>query len=178
LYLNDDVPAHIRDSSFNGNASGGPSYSGRGGAIFSQNGNLDMRRVTLNGNLTAVNGQGGAIHQAGTGAVTAVTNSTFFANAAPSGQGGALRVAAGQMQLRNVTLASNEAGAGSGLHNSGAVQVWNSILSGGDPVCAGTAPQNQGNNLQNPGTSCGGVSPAPTRAWKRPASTAGRCPPC
>jgi CSLREA domain-containing protein len=156
LYLNDDVPAHIRDSSFNGNISGGPSYSGRGGAIFSQNGNLEVRRVTLNGNLTAVNGQGGAIHQAGTGAVTGVANSTFFANAAPDGQGGALRVAAGQLRLRNVTLASNEASAGSGLHNSGTVQVWNSILSGGDPVCAGTAPQNQGNNLQNPGTTCGG----------------------
>ena len=87
LYLNDDIPAYIRDSSFNGNASGGPLYAGRGGAIFSQNGNLDVRRVTLNGNLTAVNGQGGAIYQAGTGVVTAVTNSTFFANAAPSGQG-------------------------------------------------------------------------------------------
>jgi CSLREA domain-containing protein len=155
IHLNDDVPTRISDSSFNANASGGTSYSGRGGAIFSQNGQMDMRRLTFNGNLTANDGQGGAIHQAGTGAVTAVTNSSFFANVAPAGQGGALYTAAGQMQMRNVTLDGNEAGAGSGLHNSGTVQVWNSILSGGDPVCAGTAPQNQGNNLQHPGTSCG-----------------------
>lgn len=156
IYLNDDIPTAIRDSSFNGNASGGPAYEGRGGAIFSNNGNLDIRRATLNGNLTANEGTGGAIHQAGSGAVTAVANTTFFANAAPNGQGGALRVAAGQMQLRNVTLADNAASQGDALHNSGTVQVWNSILSGGASVCAGAAPQNQGNNLQYPGATCGG----------------------
>lgn len=156
IYLNDDIPTRIRDSSFNGNASGGPAYEGRGGAIFSNNGNLDIRRATFNGNLTANNGTGGAIHQAGSGAVTAVANTTFFANAAPNGQGGALRVAAGQMQLRNVTLSDNAASQGDALHNSGTVQVWNSILSGVASVCAGVAPQNQGNNLQYPGATCGG----------------------
>jgi CSLREA domain-containing protein len=176
IYLNDDVPTAIRDSSFNGNASGGPAYQGRGGAIFSQNGKLDVRRVTFNGNLTAANGQGGAIHQAGTGAVTAVTNSTLFANAAPDGQGGALRVAAGQMRLRNVTLASNEASTGSALSNSGTVQVWNSILSGGDPVCAGTAPQNQGNNLQHPGTTCGAAIPSANPRLESPGFNGGPLP--
>jgi CSLREA domain-containing protein len=176
IYLNDDVPTAIRDSSFNGNASGGAAYQGRGGAIFSQNGKLDVRRVTFNGNLTAANGQGGAIHQAGTGAATAVTNTTFFANAAPDGQGGALRVAAGQMQLRNVTLASNEASTGSALSNNGAVQVWNSILRGGDPVCAGTAPQNQGNNLQYPGTTCGAAIPSADPRLESPGFNGGPLP--
>jgi CSLREA domain-containing protein len=156
LYLNDDVPTTIRDSSFNGNLSGGPSYAGRGGAIFTQNGNLDIRRTTLNGNLTATTGQGGAFFQAGSGALTLITNSTLFANAAPGGQGGALRVAAGQMRLRNVTLAANEASAGSALYNNGTVQTWNSIFSGPGPTCAATAPQDNGNNLQYPDTSCGG----------------------
>lgn len=164
IFLNDDIPAHIRDSSFNGNISGGPLLLSRGGAIFSNNGKLDIRRATFNGNVAALGGKGGAIHQEGSGAVTAVANTTFFANAAPNGQGGALRVAAGQMQLRNVTLAANEAGSGGALSNGGAVQVWNSILSGGDPVCAGTAPQNQGHNLQHPGTSCGaGIDSADPR---------------
>jgi CSLREA domain-containing protein len=173
IFLNDDVPVYIRDSSFNGNASGGPAYSGQGGAIFSQNGKLDARRATFNGNLTSNEGTGGAIHQVGTGATTAVTNSSFFANAAPNGQGGALRVAAGQMHLRNVTLASNTAGAGSALNNSGTVQVWNSILSGGDPVCAGTAPQNQGANLQHPGASCGGSIPSADPRLESPAFNGG-----
>jgi len=156
IYLANDGPFRLDDSWLAGNSSGGPLFEGRGGAIFSQNGRLDIRASGLAGNRTASNGTGGALHQAGGAAILSLSNSSLYDNQAPSGQGGALRIGAGQAQLRNVTLAGNTAATGSAISNGATVQVWNSILSGSDPVCAGTAPQNLGNNLQHPGSSCGG----------------------
>lgn len=168
-----DIPVTVINSSFNANIAGG-NARGQGGGIFVREGNLHLLKTAFNGNVASpspsnVSGQGGAIYNLG-GTVRAA-NSSFFLNVAGLGQGGALYnndvTRDAIIELRNVTISGNQASSGGAMLNFNAenqrinrIALWNSIVEVGSTglggTCAGDLPQNNGNNLQFPGTACGG----------------------
>lgn len=160
----------ISDSSFNGNVSGDFDTAGRGGAIYTEE-DTTITRSTFNANVALGDGLGGAILN-NRAAVLQVSNSTFLANAVvdgitAAGKGGAIAnidtpypiSSDSTVELRNVTITDSKAQTGGAIYNEEAVKLWNTIVDegtiGGGGTCAGTAPQNMGGNLQNPGTDCG-----------------------
>ncbi len=168
-----DIPVTVINSSFNANIAGG-NTSGQGGGIFVREGDLHLLKTAFNGNVASpspsnISGQGGAIYNLG-GTVRAA-NSSFFLNVAGLGQGGALYnndvTRDAIIELRNVTISGNQASSGGAMLNFNAenqrinrIALWNSIVEVGSTglggTCAGDLPQNNGNNLQFPGTACGG----------------------
>lgn len=173
LQIAGDIPVTVINSSLNANIAGG-SERGQGGGIFLREGNLHLLKTAFNGNVASpspsnVSGQGGAIYNLG-GTVQAA-NSSFFLNVAGLGQGGALynndQTRDAIIELRNVTISGNQASSGGAMLNFNAenqrinrIALWNTIIEEGSAglggTCAGDAPQNNGNNLQFPGTACGG----------------------
>ena len=171
VYFTGDIPFTITNSSFNANISGG-FHSGRGGAIYVDAGVLSLVKTAFNGNIAARDpsnsgGNGGAVFNLD-GTVKA-TNSSFFANIADNGNGGALYNIANlydtYYQLRNVTISGNSANSGGAIYNTHVgggliyrVSVWNTIIeegSGSGGTCdANTTLQDNGHNLQYPGTVC------------------------
>ncbi|MFO7682342.1 MAG: choice-of-anchor D domain-containing protein, partial [Chloroflexota bacterium] len=169
-----DIPITMVNSSFNANISrGSSSSSGRGGGIYVRGGNLHLIKTAFNANVASpspsnLSGQGGAIYNLG-GTIRAA-NSSFFFNVAGLGQGGALynndNTADAIIELRNVTISGNRANNGGAMLNFNAetqrinrIALWNTIIeegsAGSGGTCAADAPQNNGNNLQYPGTACG-----------------------
>jgi 6-phosphogluconolactonase (cycloisomerase 2 family) len=161
----------IEDSSFNGNVSGDTNSNGRGGAIYTEE-DMTITRSTFNANVVLGAGYGGAIAN-NRAAVLQLTNSTLLANVVvdglnPAGFGGAIANiddpypvgSDSTVQLRNVTITENKAQTGGAIYNTESVMLWNTIIHegtiGDGGTCAGDAPQNMGNNLQDPGTACGG----------------------
>jgi hypothetical protein len=182
----------INDSSFNANVSGDASTIGRGGAIYTEE-NTTINRSTFNANVVLGNGLGGAIVN-NRAAVLRVNNSTFLGNVIVSGidaagQGGAIAnidapfpvSSDSTVELRNVTLTDNKAQSGGAIYNDELVRLWNTIITegtiGGGGTCAGTAPQNQGNNIQHPGAACGAAINSAIPSWIRRISTAAPWPP-
>lgn len=158
--------ATIIESVFNGNISGDPATGGRGGAIYNEE-DMQITRATFNGNVAAKEGLGGAILN-NRAAVLKLTNSSFFANIAIEGKGGALAnidtpfpvSSDSTLELRNVTVSGNIAGSGGAIYNEERVALWNTIIEEGTTgkggTCAGpNTPENMGHNLQHPGSSCG-----------------------
>jgi CSLREA domain-containing protein len=151
----------IEDSSFNGNISGDGDSNGFGGAIYN-GGYLTVMRSLLDGNIASLDGQGGALGVSNKSEAV-VSNSTFFANTAGAGRGGAIYL--GQevshtplVELRNVTLSDNDAVQGGAIYNDEElVRLFNTIVNAGigASTCAGTMPDDGGSNLQFPGTACG-----------------------
>ena len=109
---------------------GNPGTGGDGGLLRTANSEVRLEGVTLS---SGTGDDGGAISVLG-GRLSAV-NSTFVNNHAV-GSGGAIEAAVGStLDLRNVTIADNEAdldrnstGDGGGVKVSGAVSMTNSIL--------------------------------------------------
>ncbi|MBK8987616.1 MAG: beta-propeller fold lactonase family protein [Chloroflexi bacterium] len=167
-----DIPVTVMNSSFNANISGG-SASGRGGGVYVRGGNLNLVKTAFNANVASPKfdntaGQGGAVYNLG-GTVRAA-NSSFFLNVAGLGQGGALYnnddTADAIIELRNVTISGNRANSGGAMLNFNAenqrinrIALWNTIIeegsTGSGGTCAADAPQDNGSNLQYPGTACG-----------------------
>ncbi|RIK43641.1 MAG: hypothetical protein DCC55_05215, partial [Chloroflexi bacterium] len=158
--------AVIVESAFNGNISGDPATGGRGGAIYNEE-DMQITRATFNGNIAAKEGLGGAILN-NRAAVLKLTNSSFFANIAIEGKGGALAnidtpfpVSSDSMlELRNVTVSGNIASSGGAIFNEERVALWNTIIEEGTTgkggTCAGAkTPEDMGHNLQHPGNACG-----------------------
>ena len=132
---------------------------------------VNISRVTIQGgqagisNIVATHLHGGGIHNHG---VVTLTNVTFTGNAAPdvlpgdstSGKGGAIWNA-GIMTLINVTIANNSAAvSGAGIGNSGvAPTLSNTIVANNSPDNCSVTITAGSNNLQFPGTTCGGTIP-------------------
>lgn len=171
IFNNLSAPAlDISDSSFNANVSGDNDTAGNGGAIYNEE-DMTITRSTFNANVVLGDGLGGAITN-NRAAVMKVTNTTFLANAvvngiSAAGKGGAIAnidnpypvSSDTTVELRNVTITENKAQTGGGIYNEELVQLWNTIVDegtvGGGGTCAGTAPEDKGHNLQNPGATCG-----------------------
>jgi YD repeat-containing protein len=95
-----------------------------GGAIAITGGSLAIAQSTLMNNTASTDG--GAL--ASLGGQTTLSYTTFSANTA-TGKGGAIyNASAGELELRNVTLAYNQSASGAGIHNLGKAQVGNSII--------------------------------------------------
>lgn len=160
----------ITDSSFNANVSGDLNSDGQGGAIYNYE-VMRIKRTTFNANVALGDtARGGAIVN-NKAAVLELTNVAFLANAvvdgtSAAGQGGAIAniddpspiSSDSTVELRNVTFTENKAASGGAIYNDELVQMWNTIVNEGtvgSGTCAGTPPQDNGHNLQNPGTACG-----------------------
>jgi predicted outer membrane repeat protein len=120
-------PLSVIDTTFIGN------HSSQGGAIYAEN-SLAVTNCTFIGNQA---GGGGAVYE-NFGALSLV-NSTFFANSATNGNGGALELNSYQSQaplLLNSTFTSNSASAGAGggialgQNLNHPVAIYNCIVSG------------------------------------------------
>ncbi|MCB0079448.1 MAG: beta-propeller fold lactonase family protein, partial [Caldilineaceae bacterium] len=160
------APSTIIDSAFTANISGDLAQGGVGGALYNEE-DLVIKRVTFNGNIATGDGRGGAILN-NRAALLQLTNSSFFANVAPDGKGGAIAnidspfpvSSDSTVELRNVTISSNRATTGGALYNEELLTLVNTIVeegtTGGGGTCAGTkAVKDNGHNIQNPGTACG-----------------------
>lgn len=151
----------IEDSSFNGNVSGDGDSDGLGGALHNE-GQLHVMRSFFTGNIASLLGEGGAL-SADNNSDAFVSNSTFFANTAGGGKGGAIFTQnhvshTPLVELRNVTLSDNDAAQGGAIYNDGElVRLFNTIVNAGigSGTCAGALPENGGSNLQFPGAACG-----------------------
>ena len=107
-----------------------------GGGIHNH-GILTLTNVTLTGNSsTPANDFGGGLYNAG-GSTATIVNVTIAGNSAPTGFGGGIGGVTTSVTLKNTIVANN----GTGGNCSG-------------PVTDG------GNNLQFPGTTCGGTIPS------------------
>ncbi|MCB0111643.1 MAG: CSLREA domain-containing protein, partial [Caldilineaceae bacterium] len=167
IYNNlNSAPSIILDSAFTANISGDLAQGGVGGALYNEE-DLVIKRVTFNGNIATGDGRGGAILN-NRAALLQLTNSSFFANFAPDGKGGAIAnidspfpvSSDSTVELRNVTISSNRATTGGALYNEELLTLVNTIVeegtTGGGGTCAGTkAVKDNGHNIQNPGTACG-----------------------
>jgi hypothetical protein len=126
-----------------------------GGAVNNASGTLTLTNTFLSGNSAATSG--GAVENSGT---LLITDSTFFADKAPSGSaihntgvvgatystfsgntastsGGISNSSGATLTLANSTFASNTGGTGPGILNSGALAMTNSILDASS-ACSGT----------------------------------------
>ncbi|SLM28453.1 exported hypothetical protein [Desulfamplus magnetovallimortis] len=132
------------------NGNGGGEHTG-GGAILN-NGSLTLNGVTLAGNST-LNGDGGAIHNGGSGTLVLV-NCTLSGNSADSGVGGAI-FNAGTLGMNCCTLYANAASSGGGVENSGSgtLHISNTIIAGstggGDLVNNGSLLTNSHNLIED-----------------------------
>ncbi|MBK7917767.1 MAG: beta-propeller fold lactonase family protein [Chloroflexi bacterium] len=190
IYLSGSIPVTITNSSFNANISGS-FRSGKGGAIYADSSNLSLVKTAFNANISSrdasnIGGNGGAIFNL-SGTVKAA-NSSFFANVADNGQGGALynndNSANAIYELRNVTISGNSAGSGGAVYNFNAdnnlinrIALWNTIIevgsAGSGGTCAADAPQDNGHNLQYPATSCGASIPSADPLLQAPSFNGG-----
>ncbi|MCB8978808.1 MAG: beta-propeller fold lactonase family protein [Ardenticatenaceae bacterium] len=172
LFLTGDIPVNVTNSSFNGNISGGVK-NGRGGAIYAYTANLHLSKTAFNANIAARDisntpGNGGALFNLGS--TITVANSSFFANVADDGFGGALYSNDDPRdtitELMNVTISGNIANSGGAIYNFNddnnhqhRVGVVNTIIeegaTGSGGSCAAENLLDLGNNLQYPGTTCG-----------------------
>lgn len=84
-----------------------------GGALWNENGDVELSRVELSGNGTTGDTFGGAIFTDGTTGSLTVTESTFRLNNA-GGSGGAIAARGTELTLRNVTFLVNRANGGFG----------------------------------------------------------------
>ncbi len=156
---------------------------GRGGGIYSQ-GSCVLDQSTVSGNRA---GQGGGIHNDGSGRLTVrastladntalagggiftaggadLVNTTLSGNCATAGAGGGLHVAAGQAQLVHCTVSANVAPAGGGIAGPGRTGLVNTLLAanGGGNCASDTFVDSGGGNLDS-GDSCGLRSPSDLR---------------
>jgi CSLREA domain-containing protein len=112
LFNGSNAAATIRDSSFNGNISGGLS-DGQGGAIYNIE-ELNIDSCAFNGNTSSASGKGGALYNDKVG-VASIANSSFFSNNAGAEGGAIYNVdtqnlsANSTVSLFNVTLSNNSA---------------------------------------------------------------------
>ena len=190
LYLTGDIPVTITNSSFNANISG--SFSGgKGGAIYANSATVSLVKTAFNANIASrsaslSSGNGGAVFNQGS--TIKVSNSSFYGNVADDGNGGALYnnddARDAIFELRNVTISNNSANSGSGIYNFNddnnhvnRVALWNTIVevgaAGAGDACAADAPQDNGHNLQSPGTSCGAAMVSANPFLEAPAFNGG-----
>ncbi len=130
---------------------------------------VNISRVTIQGGQAGTSSivpghlHGGGIHNHGT---VTLTNVTFTGNAAPnvdpmngtSGKGGAIWNA-GTMTLINVTVDGNAADVSGAGIGGGAPTLTNTIVANDSPDNCSVAITAGSNNLQFPGTTCGGMIP-------------------
>ena len=124
-----------------------------GGAI-ANSGTLSISRSSFIGNSATQ--QGGAIFTGGSGTRTTIVSSTFSGNRASVRGGAVVNSSGGNLSVTNSTFYKNASLSGGGLHNSGTLNLVNSIIagsSGGD--CIGTLARNIKNLIQD-----GSCSPA------------------
>lgn len=165
------LPSVIADSAFTANIAGDLAQGGLGGALYNEE-DLVIQRVTFNGNIATGDGRGGAILN-NRAAVLQLANATFFANLTPEGRGGAIAnldtpfpvSSDSTVALRNVTISSNRAKTGGAIYNDELVTLANTIVeegtTGSGGTCAGAkAVNDNGHNLQDPGTGCGSAMPS------------------
>ena len=154
----------ITDTTFAANLAGDLSHAQLGGAVYNQ-ASLAIQRSSFANNIS-VQGDGGglAVDRHGT---ADVANTTFVANGAPNGSGGAVVITQTQQGgpastfiARNVTIATNAAssGHGGGIYNGLGqnLTLGNALLSGNlTSNCAGAGnfDNSLGHNLDS-GTSC------------------------
>ncbi|PID86744.1 MAG: hypothetical protein CSB13_02705 [Chloroflexi bacterium] len=143
----------VNNSHFAGNYG-----SARGGAFFNT-GTLIIMNSTIHNNETSNNG--GGIYADGRAVIT-VTNSTISNNTAHVGGGIYTFNAGSAITVTSSTIANNVADTGDGIaHQGGSFTLENSIVSdNGTSNCAflSTGVFNDvGNNLEYPGTTCGGL---------------------
>lgn len=130
---------------------------------------VNISRVTIEGGQGGASSvvpghlHGGGLHNHGT---VTLTNVTFTGNAAPnvdpanatSGTGGAIWNA-GTMTLINVTTANNTAAVSGAGIGGAAPTLTNTIVANNSPNNCSVAITAGSNNLQFPGTTCGGMIP-------------------
>ncbi|MEM7447627.1 MAG: choice-of-anchor Q domain-containing protein [Myxococcota bacterium] len=133
----------------NNTASGSVSQTGSGGAIRGMGSELSLSRCSFEGNISA--DSGGAL--ALSGGASSIQNTSFIANAASGGSGGALYIDEGDHRLvHNTMFGGSSRNGGSELAGSGLVTLYGNLLVGGDSVCGDTY---QGDGvLQSPGIPC------------------------
>jgi 6-phosphogluconolactonase (cycloisomerase 2 family) len=165
VYNNSGATLVISDTTFAANLAGDPSHATLGGAIYNQY-FLNIYRSSLANNIS-VQGDGGglAVDSAGT---ADVANTTFVANGAPNGFGGAVVVTqtqaggpASTFIARNVTIATNAAklpsnhGGGIFVGPGQNLTLGNTILDGNiSGNCAGAINLNSPSHNLDSGTSC------------------------
>ena len=114
-------------SSFRDNkADSDANNSGDGGAIYANGGPLTVNYTYLHRNSAY---RGGAIYQAGAGAVGQVNNTLIYSNTSTANQGAGIRSEAGSFTMTHVTLANNINGAGY-LQSGTTGRANNSIATG------------------------------------------------
>jgi CSLREA domain-containing protein len=138
-----------------------------GERVFETTGTVNISRVTITGGQAGTSStvpghlHGGGLHNHG---ISTLTNVTFTGNAAPnvdpanstSGKGGAIWNA-GSMTLINVTIANNTAAVSGGGIGGIAPTLTNTIVANNSPDNCSVVITAGSNNLQFPGTSCGGT---------------------
>ncbi|MEZ4680959.1 MAG: choice-of-anchor D domain-containing protein [Caldilineaceae bacterium] len=189
------APSIIVDSAFTANISGDLVQNGQGGALYNETA-LDIQRVTFNANIASpgkdenandLPGLGGALLN-NHGALLKLTNSSFFANLAPQGKGGAVAnidspnpvSSDSTIEIRNNTFSNNGADSAGAIYNEEKVALWNTIIDVGSVGAGGTcggpkAVTDNGYNLQNPDKNCGAtmVEADPKLDLPKPAHSGG-----
>ncbi|MCA1624130.1 MAG: hypothetical protein LC778_10085 [Acidobacteria bacterium] len=142
----------------------GASFSGLGGAIFTQEGSLTLDGVHITGNTSGGSSGGGVYFGGGTNRITnstfsantafncggfvnasgtlTVVNSTISGNTATGGNGGGFCSQLSTTTLRNVTITNNTANLGGGGINidfNSTLNFGNTIVAGN--IASGTGPE-------------------------------------
>jgi 6-phosphogluconolactonase (cycloisomerase 2 family) len=162
VYNNSGATLVVTDTTFGANLTGDLSHATLGGGIYAQ-GSLAVYRSSFANNISTLGSGGGlAVDRAGN---ATVANTTFVANGAPNGFGGAVVITqtqqggpASTFNARNVTISTNAApsGQGGGIYNSPGqnLNLGNTIVSGNQlNDCAGSGNyMSAGHNLDGDGT--------------------------
>lgn len=156
-FHNDGGTVTINNTSFVDNTAN--SLSGGGGGIINVNGTVNVKNsAIIDNHAPGTGGYGGGIHNGGLGTLT-VANSTIFGNTTTNSGGGI--VSWGNVTITNATITGNSAASGGGVERGdGTITLNNTILANNSGVnCTGIVTDG-GNNLQYPGTDCGGSIPS------------------
>jgi predicted outer membrane repeat protein len=150
----------MRDGAIRSNrvTSGGAGSSARGGGLYSEGDFAFLNGVEVSANdvVGAAQLLGGGVFHFGD---FFVIDSTFTANSAGSGRGGAI-YSAGSATLFNPTLAGNQAAEGSNIYNSfTTVTLTGTIMANSpSPMCAGPGSfDDDGHNISFPDATCPGA---------------------
>ena len=130
-------------------------HTNLGGALYNDDGVLDVRHSTFEDNVADMNG--GAIYGNG---MTRISNSTFSGNAASSNGGAVAGLAS--LSVKNSTFSQNQAPTGAGLFNHGTLTLLNTIIAdstGTDCSSNGVIASEKNNLVEQTGTqACGLVN--------------------
>ena len=127
-------PSSGQCSSLYGNTAGTVlTTTGSGGAVYSSDSRLSVNQTYLHGNAAA---RGGAVYQAGTGAISYISNTLVYSNSSSAALGAGIRAAGGAITITHATMANNVGGAGFSP-GSVSARVYNSIIWGNSVAAFG-----------------------------------------